>query len=92
MSSHGWRLSPETALDSVLTHGTAGDENTARRHAFDAAEDLLRAGHVAPFAVLVDDAPAAHFAPARAADGQANIAESLAVLASVRIDLQVGAR
>lgn len=92
MSSHKWRLSPVNALGSVLAHDSADDETTARRQAFAAAADLIRAGHLEPFAVLVDDVPATHFAPARNADGTASIDESLEVLAGVRDDLQVDAR
>jgi hypothetical protein len=88
MPTHQWRLSPASALDSVLAHAGADDETTARRQALDAAADLIRAGHTAPFAVLIDDAPVTYLAPARTEDGVANIDESLAVLAGVRDDLQ----
>jgi hypothetical protein len=88
MPTHQWRLSPAAALDSVLAHAGADDETTARRQALDAAADLIRAGHVDLFAVVVDDVPVTYIAPARTEDGEALVDESLTVLAGVRDDLQ----
>ncbi|MGZ3140420.1 hypothetical protein ACVDFE_00085 [Lentzea chajnantorensis] len=89
MPNHRWSLSAGTTGD--LAHGSAGDVATARRQALDAAAELVTAGHVEPFVLMLDDEPAAHIAPARDEGGQALVTDTLDVLAGLRSDLSVDA-